>query len=93
MAKYWYRVDVSEGDKSRPHCGSSELDPDQLIQHLKSGQYLVLSDLFYRDNQNRMVAWSTWDPRLSAVAYINPAFVTPVMPFIGDPRGKETDSS
>ena len=68
MAKYWYRVDIIEGKDSRVLVGTSELDPAQLVKHLRSGEYLVLNDLSYRDNQNRIVSWSSWDPRLASIA-------------------------
>ena len=42
--------------------------------------YLVLDDLSYRDNQNPIVPWSNWDPRLAPVAYVNPQYVTTVIP-------------
>jgi hypothetical protein len=86
MAKTWYRVDFIEGEKGRSHIGASEFEPPQLIERLKTDNYLMLSDLSYRDNQNRIVSWSKWDPRLLAIAYINPKCVTCVMPFAGDPR-------
>ena len=86
MAKHWYRIDVVEGNESRVLVGTSDLEPAQLIEHLRTGEYLVLHDLSYRDNQNKIVSWSTWDPRLASVAYVNPQYVTVVMPFAGDPR-------
>jgi hypothetical protein len=84
--KYWYRIDIVEGDDSRVLVGTSEYDPQQLVEHLETRKFLVLTDLSYRDNQNKIVSWSAWDPRLASVAYINPKFVTTVMPFMGDPR-------
>lgn len=86
MTKYWYRVDVFDGEESRVWVGTSELDPTQLITRLRSGEYLILSDLSYRDNQNRIVSWSNWDARLASVVYLNPQYVTSFMPFVGDPR-------
>jgi hypothetical protein len=86
MGKHWYRIDILEGDKGRVLVGASEYAPPQLIKQLRSDEYLLLTDLSYRDNQNRIVSWSTWDPRLASVAYINPKYITSVMPFAGDPR-------
>ena len=85
MAKHWYRIDIIEGEKSRVLVGTSELDPAQLVKQLRTGEYLVLNDLSYRDNQNRIVSWSNWDPRLASVAYVNPEYVTTVIPFVSDP--------
>ena len=84
--KHWYKIDVLEDSKSRAFVGTSELGADELVRHLESGKFLMLTDLSYRDNQNKIVSWSTWDPRLASVAYLNPKFVTTVMPFVGDPR-------
>lgn len=90
MAKHWYRLDVVEGDKSRVLVGSSELDPAELVKQLRAGEYVVLNDLSYRDNQNRIVSWSTWDPRLASVAYVNPQYVVTVIPFVSDPRAGQS---
>lgn len=86
MAKHWYRIDVVEGDKTRAIVGTSELDPLQLVQRLKGDDYLALNDLSYRDNQNRIVPFSGWDPRLGSIIYLNPRHVISVIPFAGDPR-------
>ena len=91
MAKHWYRIDMRDGERSRALIGSSELTPIQLVKQLSVGEYLVLNDLSYRDNQNRIVSWSTWDPRLGPVAYINPQYVTTVIPFVSDPRSASGD--
>jgi len=50
MPKHWYRVDIVEGKDSRILIGTSDLDPAQLAKQLRSGEYLVLNDLSYRDN-------------------------------------------
>jgi hypothetical protein len=90
VTKYWYRIDIVEGDKNRTLVGTSDMPPELLVRHLRSGEYLLLNDLSYRDNQNRIVSWSAWDPRLASVAYVNPQFVITVMPFVGDPRPATT---
>jgi len=90
VAKHWYRLDVVEGDRSRVLVGSSELDPAQLMKQLRTGDYVVLNDLSYRDNQNRIVSWSDWDPRLTSVAYVNPQYVVMVIPFASDPRAGQS---
>jgi hypothetical protein len=89
MAKHWYRVDVLEGDKARAMVGTSERNPSELVEKLKGDDYLMLSDLSYRDNQNRIVPFSEWDPRLGSVVYINPRYVISIMPFARDPRSAQ----
>ena len=89
MAKHWYKVDVRDGEKNRAIVGTSELDPAQLVQKLKGDDYVVLNDLSYRDNQNRIVPFSGWDPRLGSVIYINPRYVITVHPFAADPRSAQ----
>ena len=84
--KHWYRIDINGDEKGRVLIGTSELAPDSLLEHLQNGKFLVLNDLSYRDNQNKIVSWATWDPRLASIAYVNPRFVIAVMPFAGDPR-------
>lgn len=91
--KYWYRIDIVEGSDSRVFVGTSEYEPLQLVDHLQTGKYLVLTDLSYRDNQNKIVSWSAWEPRLASVAYINPNYVTTVMPFVGDPPQESSVAS
>ncbi|HEX3358514.1 MAG TPA: hypothetical protein VHS31_16185 [Tepidisphaeraceae bacterium] len=86
MEKYWYRIDFIDGKDSRMLIGTSEYEPAELVKQLRGDEYLLLSDLSYRDNQNRFISWSTWDPRLESVAYINPKYIISVMPFVGDPR-------
>ncbi|HEV2293352.1 MAG TPA: hypothetical protein VGR35_05815 [Tepidisphaeraceae bacterium] len=86
MAKHFYRIDFHEGAKDRMLCGSSPLDPAQLMTELASTAFIRLDDLFYRDNQNRFRSWSEWDPRLQPTAFINCKCISTVMPFVGDPR-------
>ena len=86
MEKHWYRIDCHNGQKESMLCGSSALDLDQLTKELASAAFIRLEDLFYRDNQNRLLSWSDWDPRLQSIALINCKCITTVMPFNGDPR-------
>ena len=86
MSKNWYRIDIIEGDKSRGIVGTSEFEPAQLIKQLNAGTFLMLTDVSYRDNQNRIVPISTWDPRLGSIVYINSKNVSTIIPFAGDPR-------
>ena len=86
MAKYWYRVDFHEGAKERMLCGSSPLDPAQLMTELASAAFIRLDDLFYRDNQNRVRPWSEWDPLLQPIALINFKCIGAVVPFVSDPH-------
>lgn len=89
MSKFWYRVDVLEGDKTRALVGTSSLPPADFVRQLAGTDYFVLNDLSYRDNQNRIVPFSSWDPRLASVIYVNPRCVTTVTPFVGDPTSDD----
>lgn len=89
MAKHWYRIDFHEGEKDRMLCGSSPLDPTQMMAELSSAAFIRLDDLFYRDNQGRSQSWSEWDPRLQSTALINCKSISTVMPFAGDPRSSQ----
>jgi hypothetical protein len=86
MENTWYRIDFVDGGRGRTLIGCTELEPAQLVKQLQSGEFLLLNELSYRDNQNRILSWSSWDPRLASVAYINPKYIASIMPFVGDPR-------
>lgn len=89
MVKYWYRVDLIEGEKTRFLVGTSDLDLPHFAQALSGQAFLRLGDLSYRDNQNRIVSFASWDPRLGDEIYFNPRYVISVMPFTGDPRSRD----
>lgn len=84
--RYWYRIDIAEGNDTRVLIGSSELDHTALLARLEQGGYITLHDLSYRDDQNRIVSWTVWDPRFLPIVHINPRYVTTVFPFVADPR-------
>lgn len=86
MATHWYRVDFQDGTRARSLCGSSELAPNELLEALATEPFIRLDDLFYRDNRNRYLPWSDWDPRLQSTAWIHGKFISVIMPFAGDPR-------
>ncbi|MEA2711217.1 MAG: hypothetical protein QOF78_3818 [Phycisphaerales bacterium] len=92
MAKHWYRVDFQEAARERALCGSSELDPEQLMTELSAAAFIRLDDLFYRDNQNRFRSWSDWDPRVQPTALINVKAISFIMPLTEGPSADEMAS-
>ena len=86
MSKHWYRIDFQQGGKERMLCGSSPLDPAQLVSELGSAAFIRLDDLFYRDKEEQFRPWSEWDSRMASYAYVRAASVVSVMPFAQDPR-------
>jgi hypothetical protein len=86
MSKHFYRIDFHQGGKERMLCGSSPLDPAQLVSELESAAFIRLDDLFFRDKEERFRPWSEWDQHMASFAYIRTGSIVSVMPFAADPR-------
>jgi hypothetical protein len=86
MAKHWYKVDFAEGETIRNVVGTAEFSVAQVVQQIQAGEFLLLSDLTYRDNQGHLQPYSKWDQNLPPRMYINPKYIVSVGPYDGDPR-------
>jgi hypothetical protein len=73
---YWYRVDITQSEKTQSVMGSSELSPTELATALLGESYILLKGLVYRDAQHRFQRWSEWDPSVKEEIWINPKCVT-----------------
>ncbi len=85
METHWYKVDFLDGEKYRAVVGTSPLSAAELIEQLQEGEFLLLSDLKYRDNQGQLQPYSKWDPLLPPTMFINPKYILTVMPYDSDP--------
>ncbi len=72
---YWYRIDLDHIDKTYAVSGSSELSPRELAEALTQSEYILLSNLVYKDSQRRFQSWREWDPLVKDEMWINPACV------------------
>ena len=94
MKRYWYRIEMLSGQETYLYFGSTNHDEHTLIQQLQAGELILLEDLVYFDDHDRIQGWSEWDPHYLATVYLNPAYVISIMPMAEDLRKKtEGDSN
>ena len=86
----WYRVEVQIGAESYFFTGSSQFDEPELLRKLSSGDFFVLEDLVYIDEDGTVRPWTEWDPECHPRICLNGKFVLSVMPLVGDPRRRMT---
>ena len=83
---HWYKIIAEDGkDDIDTHVGSSPDSPATMVEKAARGEYIVLSDLLYRED-GRIKEWSEWDDTMLPVMYINPRTIIAIMEFKGDPR-------
>lgn len=83
---YWYRIDIDHIDKTYAVSGSSDLSPRELAEALIQPDYLLLTNLVYKDSQRRFQSWSEWDPLVKDEMWINPARVIAFQELSIDPK-------
>ena len=87
MGRYWYRITIGDGLATMDRFGTSDLEPEALVQHVTTGRFVMLSDFSYYDTgEKAIVPASTANPTYGPTLYINPAKVTFIHPLVGDPR-------
>ena len=70
--QYWYRISIDQADGEYSYCGTSELTEKELVEKLKTEDYLFLDNLIWRNNQGHVKSWTDWLPNVCPRIYINP---------------------
>ena len=85
---FWYRVRILDGQTSYSYVGSSPLDESNFIKKLGGGSYILLENLVYFDQTRKAKDFTEWDPTTLPRIYINPKYISAVLPLDGAPREK-----
>jgi hypothetical protein len=86
MKRHWYRVEMLSGHDTYLYFGSTTLNEASLMKQLGAGGFVLLEDLVYFDDNERIQGWSEWDPHYLARVYLNPTYVISIMPMAEDLR-------
>ena len=82
----WFKVStVNPGGKSRTFVGCSPDSAEAIAERAGRGEYIRLEQLLYMA-QGEVKDFVEWDKSVVPTVHINPAHISTVMQFKGDPR-------
>lgn len=82
----WYKILINDESKDGDILvGCSPDTMAQLLEKAARGEYLRFDGILYHD-AGEIKTWSQWDNREAPIVYINPANMTGIQRFKGDPR-------
>ncbi len=82
----WYKIQAKDEDgDGRTWVGRSDETLEALAQRAKDGDFIRLDELLYMD-RGEVKEWADWDKSLVPTVFLNPASITSIMQFRGDPR-------
>jgi len=93
MALNWYRAEVIAGTETHCYFGSSSMSEEALVRTIQAGEFILLNDLTYFDEDGEARAWTEWDPQYLPRIHLNPKHIVSVMRLVDDPRKRQGDGS
>jgi hypothetical protein len=93
MAGHWYRIEVVAGGETHCYFGSSAFAERDLVQRIQTGEFVLLDQLTYYDEDGDARPWTEWDPAYLPRIHLNPRFVVSILPLSGDPRNRDREGS
>jgi len=86
MSVHWYRIEIITGQDTYCYFGSSVVREKELVEALGRGEFVLLGDLTYFDDDGNARRWTEWDPHYQSRIHLNPQHVVSVMPMQDDPK-------
>ena len=84
--QYWYRITIDQAGHEYGYYGTSELSEKELVEKLKTEDYILLDNLVYYDSQQRIKNWSDWFPNIYSRVYINPKQIISIQVLKENPK-------